>query len=118
VAQLLQLAGKPRPDASSSDLLAEVLEKAMQRNAWLLINGLLDSMHPDAILRLVGLTSATRARSGDTFTTDPQSFPVPPPRSRGAGDARGGQDGNGLRAHRLSGQKGRPRFGGLREGFT
>ena len=61
-ARLLQLVGEPKPDASSSDLLAEVLEKAMQRDAWLLVDGLLDSMHPDAVFRLAGLASSAKAR--------------------------------------------------------
>jgi len=61
-ARLLHLVGSPRPGGPSSDLLAEVLEKAMQRKAWLLVDGLLDSVHPDAVLKLVGSASTARAR--------------------------------------------------------
>jgi hypothetical protein len=61
-ARLLQLVGSPRPGGPSSDLLAEVLERAMQRDACLLVDGLLDSMHPDAVLKLVGSTSTAKAR--------------------------------------------------------
>jgi hypothetical protein len=60
--RLLRLVGDLRPNSSSSDLLARVLERVMQRDAWLLVDGLLDSMHPETVLRLVGLTSAARAR--------------------------------------------------------
>jgi hypothetical protein len=59
---LLQHVGNAQLGGPSSDLLAEVLEKAMQRNAWLLIDGLLDSMHPDVVFRLAGLASAAKAR--------------------------------------------------------
>ena len=61
-ARLLQLVEGPRPGGSSSDLLAEVLEKAVQLDAWLLVDGLLDLMHPDAVLKLAGLASSAKAR--------------------------------------------------------
>jgi hypothetical protein len=61
-ARLLQLVGDARQGGSSSDLLARVLERAMKLDAWLLIDGLLDSMHPDAVFRLAGLASSAKAR--------------------------------------------------------
>ncbi len=61
-AQLLQLVGDVEPGYSSSDLLAVALERVVQRDAWLLIDGLLDSMHPDVVFRLVGLASSAKAR--------------------------------------------------------
>jgi hypothetical protein len=59
---LLELVGDVRLGGPSSDLLARVFEKAMQRDAWLLVDGLLDSMHPDAVFRLAGLASSAKAR--------------------------------------------------------
>ena len=59
-AQLLQLVGDEQHP--SSVLLARALEKAMRRDAWLLIDGLLDSMHPNDVFRLAGLASSARAR--------------------------------------------------------
>jgi hypothetical protein len=59
---LLQPAGDARLGGSSSDLLAAALERGMQLNAWLLIDGLLDSVHPEAVFRLAGLASAAKAR--------------------------------------------------------
>jgi hypothetical protein len=61
-AQLLQLVGDERQDYSSSVLLARALEKAMWRDAWLLIDGLLDAMYPDDVFRLAGLASSAKAR--------------------------------------------------------
>ncbi len=61
-ARLLQLVGDVEPGRSSSDLLAAALEKVVQRDAWLLIDGLLDSLHPDVVFRFVGLASSARAR--------------------------------------------------------
>jgi len=114
---LLQPAGKPQLNASSSDLLAEVFEKAIRRKRIVV-----DRRPPGASRRrpqACGLNVGNQGahHSGDIFTIDPQSFPVPLPRGRDAGDARGGQDGNGLRARRRRNQKGRPRFGDLREGI-
>ncbi len=61
-ARLLQLVGDVEPGRSSSDLLAAALEKVVQRDAWLLIDGLLDSLHPDVVFRFVGLAPSARAR--------------------------------------------------------
>jgi hypothetical protein len=61
-ARLLQLVEEEQRDDPSSVLIAKTLEKAMQRNAWLLIDGLLDAMYPDDVLRLAGLASVSKAR--------------------------------------------------------
>jgi hypothetical protein len=61
-ARLLQLVGGTRPGGSTSDVLAEALEKALQLDAWLLIDGLLDAVHPDAVLRLATAASSPKAR--------------------------------------------------------
>jgi hypothetical protein len=60
--RLLQIVGDIQLRGPSSALLAKVLEKALQLDAWLLIDGLLDSMHPDDVFRLAGLASSARAR--------------------------------------------------------
>jgi hypothetical protein len=60
-ARLLQLVGDERQGYSSSALLAKALEKAMRQDAWLLIDGLLDGMHPDDVFRLAGLASSAKA---------------------------------------------------------
>ena len=60
--RLLRYVGGLKWSGPSSVLLAEALEKALQLDAWLLVDGLLDGMHPDDVFRLAGLASSAGAR--------------------------------------------------------
>jgi hypothetical protein len=62
LARLLRRVGDARLGGPSSDLLAKALERGMQQDAWLLIDGLLDSVYPDVVFWLAGLASAAKVR--------------------------------------------------------
>jgi hypothetical protein len=60
--RLLRHVGGLQWGGPSSTILAKALERMLQLDAWLLIDGLLDGMHPDDVFRIVGLASSAKAR--------------------------------------------------------